>query len=159
VAGSFERTVTVLAIVLQNRLPATTGSIGRKLTRLVLTTTFAALLVAAVALVIYEAKTYREMWVPDLTTQAEILARSSAPALAFEDPKSAAATLQTLQAREPVEVVLAQPGLEATYDVVLYSEFEDKAALDAYVKHPVHQAVVPFIGAIREARQCMDYEV
>jgi heme-degrading monooxygenase HmoA len=56
------------------------------------------------------------------------------------------------------EVTLAQPGLEATYDVVLYSEFEDKQALEAYVKHPTHQAVVPFIGAIREARQCMDYE-
>jgi signal transduction histidine kinase len=69
-----------------------------------LTTTFAALLVAAVALVIYEAKTYREMWVSDLTTQAEILARSSAPALAFEDPKTASANLATLEAREPVEV-------------------------------------------------------
>jgi quinol monooxygenase YgiN len=42
---------------------------------------------------------------------------------------------------------------------VLYSEFEDKAALDAYAKHPVHQAVIPFIGAIREGRQCMDYIV
>jgi hypothetical protein len=57
------------------------------------------------------------------------------------------------------EVTLAQPGLEATYDVVLYSEFENKATLDAYVQHPAHQAVVPFIGAIREGRQCMDYEV
>lgn len=57
------------------------------------------------------------------------------------------------------EVTLAQPGLEATYDVVLYSEFEDKAALEAYVVHPTHKAVVPFIGAVREARQCMDYEV
>ena len=47
--------------VIQTRLPATSGSIGRKLTRLVLVTTFAALCVAAVALVIYEAKTYREM--------------------------------------------------------------------------------------------------
>jgi heme-degrading monooxygenase HmoA len=57
------------------------------------------------------------------------------------------------------EVTLAQPGLEATYDVVLYSEFETKEALEAYARHPTHQAVVPFIGAIREARQCMDYEV
>jgi quinol monooxygenase YgiN len=57
------------------------------------------------------------------------------------------------------EVVIAQPGLEATYDVLLYSEFEDKAALDAYATHPTHKALVPFIGAIREARQCMDYRV
>lgn len=57
------------------------------------------------------------------------------------------------------EVTLAQPDLEATYDIVLYSEFADRAALAAYIAHPVHQAVVPFIGAIREGRQCMDYEV
>ncbi|MBD8531884.1 MULTISPECIES: Dabb family protein [unclassified Massilia] len=57
------------------------------------------------------------------------------------------------------EVTLAQPGLEATYDVVLYSEFESKAALEAYAVHPTHKALVPFIGAIREGRQCMDYEV
>jgi heme-degrading monooxygenase HmoA len=56
------------------------------------------------------------------------------------------------------EVALAQPGLEATYDVVLYSEFASKEALAAYAAHPTHQAVVPFIGAVREARQCMDYE-
>jgi heme-degrading monooxygenase HmoA len=57
------------------------------------------------------------------------------------------------------EVVLAQPGLEATYDVVLYSEFESQEALAAYAGHPTHKAVVPFIGAIREGRQCMDYEI
>ncbi|MEO7494266.1 MAG: Dabb family protein [Massilia sp.] len=57
------------------------------------------------------------------------------------------------------EVALAQPGLEATYDVVLYSEFDSKASLDAYAEHPAHQAVKPFIGAVRDARQCMDYSV
>ncbi len=57
------------------------------------------------------------------------------------------------------EAVLAQPGLEASYDLVLYSEFADKAALDAYQDHPEHVAIKPFIGAVREARQCMDYEI
>lgn len=57
------------------------------------------------------------------------------------------------------EAALAQPGLEATYDVVLYSEFASKVALDAYQDHPDHVAIKPFIGAIREGRQCMDYEV
>jgi hypothetical protein len=57
------------------------------------------------------------------------------------------------------EVMLAQPGLEATYDVVLYSEFTDKTALEAYATHLTHKALVPFIGAIREGRQCMDYEI
>jgi heme-degrading monooxygenase HmoA len=57
------------------------------------------------------------------------------------------------------EVALAQPGLEATYDVVLYSEFASKEALDAYADHPTHQAIKPFIGAVREERQCMDYQI
>ena len=56
------------------------------------------------------------------------------------------------------EVALARPGLEATYDVVLYSVFADTAALDAYQDHPKHVAVKPFIGAVRLERQCMDYE-
>ena len=57
------------------------------------------------------------------------------------------------------EVALAQPGLEATYDIVLYSEFASREALDAYASHPTHEAIKPFIGAVREARQCMDYDI
>ena len=57
------------------------------------------------------------------------------------------------------EVALAQPGLEATYDVILYSEFASKEALAEYVAHPTHKAIVSFIGAVRDERQCMDYEI
>ena len=57
------------------------------------------------------------------------------------------------------EVMIAQPGLEATYDIVLYSEFASREALAEYIAHPTHQAVIPFIGAVREGRQCMDYEI
>lgn len=57
------------------------------------------------------------------------------------------------------EVAVAQPGLECTYDVVLYSEFASREALDAYQNHPQHVALKPFVGAVRAARQCMDYEV
>lgn len=57
------------------------------------------------------------------------------------------------------EVALARADLDCTYDVVLYSEFADKAALDAYQVHPQHVAVKGFIGAVRAERQCMDYEV
>nr|WP_080435733.1 Dabb family protein [Burkholderia ubonensis] len=58
-----------------------------------------------------------------------------------------------------LEVGLATPGLEATYDVVLVSDFVDQAALDAYQAHPVHEEVKKFVGAVREARQCIDYLV
>lgn len=56
-----------------------------------------------------------------------------------------------------LEVGLAEDGLEATYDVVLYSEFDSKEALDAYQSHPQHAALKPFFSAVRDARQCMDY--
>ena len=57
-----------------------------------------------------------------------------------------------------LEVAIAQPGLECTYDLVLYAEFDDAAALDAYQNHPRHLAVKPFVGAVRLERQCMDYQ-
>ncbi|MGN6668524.1 MAG: Dabb family protein [Trinickia sp.] len=58
-----------------------------------------------------------------------------------------------------LEVGLAAPGLESTYDVVLLSDFANRAALDAYQVHPTHQALKEFIGAVRESRECVDYEV
>ncbi|WP_028105066.1 Dabb family protein [Pseudoduganella violaceinigra] len=58
-----------------------------------------------------------------------------------------------------LEVGLAEAGLEATYDVVLYSEFDSREALDAYQSHPQHQALKPFFSAVRDARQCMDYTI
>lgn len=57
------------------------------------------------------------------------------------------------------ETAVAKPGFEATYDIVLYSEFTSRAALDEYQEHPQHVALKGFIGAVRQARQCMDYEV
>lgn len=57
------------------------------------------------------------------------------------------------------EVALAQPGRDCTADVVLNSEFESPAALDAYLQHPTHLAIKPFISAVRDTRHCMDYDV
>ncbi len=57
------------------------------------------------------------------------------------------------------EVALAQPGLEATYDLILYSEFTNKEALAEYAAHPTHKAIIPFIAAVRDERQCMDYDI
>ncbi len=65
---------------------------------------------------------------------------------------------QVVPGTHKFEVAIAQPGLECTYDLVLYSEFTDAAALDAYQNHPQHVAIKPFIGAVRLERQCMDYE-
>jgi hypothetical protein len=56
------------------------------------------------------------------------------------------------------EVGTAAPGLECTYDLVLDSTFRDREALSAYQNHPQHVAIKPFMKAVVEARQCMDYE-
>ena len=56
-----------------------------------------------------------------------------------------------------LEVSLAQPGLEATCDIIMVSQFDSVAALEAYQSHPHHVAMKPFIGAIRQTRHCMDY--
>ncbi|MDN7179808.1 Dabb family protein [Caballeronia sp. SEWSISQ10-4 2] len=57
------------------------------------------------------------------------------------------------------EVGVAQPGYEATYDVVLVSDFDNQQALQAYQVHPKHLAIKDFVAAVRESRQCIDYEV
>src|SRR5690606_41027747 len=74
-------------------------SVRRKVTVIVLVTTFVALLVSAGALLTYEARNYREFLFSDVTTQADILARTSAPAVAFNDVASAEATLAMMSSR------------------------------------------------------------
>ncbi len=44
-------------------------------------------------------------------------------------------------------------------DIALYSEFESRAALDAYQAHPLHDAVKPFVMAARDERRIVDCEV
>lgn len=43
-------------------------------------------------------------------------------------------------------------------DVVLYSEFESRQALDAYQAHPAHAEVAPFVKSVRAERRLVDYE-
>lgn len=43
-------------------------------------------------------------------------------------------------------------------DVVLYSEFRDKEALDFYQNHPLHKEIMPFIAETRSERRVVDYE-
>lgn len=77
-------------------------SIRSKFALAVLASTFAALAVAGAALVFYDLRTYQKQWVDDLLTQAEILGRASAPALAFNDPQSANENLALLKARPKI---------------------------------------------------------
>ena len=74
-------------------------SVRAKLLVLMLSTTLVALIVALFVLAIYDSRNYSEKWVADLSTQAEILGRSSAAAIAFDDPKTAHENLNLLRVR------------------------------------------------------------
>jgi hypothetical protein len=71
--------------------------------------------------------------------------------------------LEALRGRIPgmlkVEVGIDFSATDASADVVLYSEFESREALDGYQAHPEHEALKPFVSAVRVSRQLVDYEI
>jgi signal transduction histidine kinase len=77
-------------------------SIRNKVMALVLGITALALVLSAVALVIYDLQSYELQSSRDLQAQADVMGRASAPALAFDDPKSAEKDLSVMQARAQV---------------------------------------------------------
>lgn len=48
---------------------------------------------------------------------------------------------------------------DSSCDIVLYSEFVDREALEAYQINPEHEAIKPFIGRVSMERRIADYEV
>ncbi|MDB5945404.1 MAG: iron containing alcohol dehydrogenase family protein [Ramlibacter sp.] len=56
-----------------------------------------------------------------------------------------------------IEVGIDSSRVEYACDVVLYSEFESQAALDAYAVHPEHLRVKQELGDLRIARYQVDY--
>jgi hypothetical protein len=56
------------------------------------------------------------------------------------------------------EAVVAQEGLEATCDVMLYSEFASREALEAYNMHPLHLLLKSRVAPLREGRYSFDYQ-
>ena len=56
-----------------------------------------------------------------------------------------------------MEVGVDSSGIDYACDVVLYSEFESQAALDAYAYHPEHLRVKHGLADLRIARYQVDY--
>jgi stress responsive alpha/beta barrel protein len=48
---------------------------------------------------------------------------------------------------------------DTSADLVLDTDFVSRAALDVYIVHPAHQAVVPFLAEARTERRLVDFEV
>jgi CheY-like chemotaxis protein len=78
-------------------------SLRWRITLVVMTTTATALLLSATSLLIYELRSYRNAWAADLTTQADLIASSSAAALAFDDARAANEVLARLRLRPQIE--------------------------------------------------------
>jgi signal transduction histidine kinase/CheY-like chemotaxis protein len=72
-------------------------SLQRRLLAVTMLTSLVALLVALGAMVAYDLSAYHKSAVDDLTAQAELLGRSSAPALEFDDHKVASENLALLR--------------------------------------------------------------
>src|SRR5688572_9732872 len=88
------------------RVPRGALSLRHKLLLIVLTTSLAALAVTGAAMVIYDLRACHQSWVNDLMTQADILGRASAPALAFDDPRAAEENLALLKARPQISAAV-----------------------------------------------------
>lgn len=56
-----------------------------------------------------------------------------------------------------LEIGVDLSGVDYACDVVLYSEFESQAALDAYALHPEHLRVRQSIEGLRVTRHQVDY--
>jgi len=83
--------------------PAATGSVRFKLILTALATTFFALVVTSVCMLIYDLNSFQQGWVDDLTTQAELVATTSVPALTFNDPRTARQNLGLLRVRPQIQ--------------------------------------------------------
>ncbi len=71
--------------------------------------------------------------------------------------------LEALRGRIPgmtaIEVGIDFSTTDSSADLMLYSEFVDREALQSYQAHPEHQALIPFIGEATRERRLVDYAV
>lgn len=93
-------------------------SLRLKLIGVILVTTLAALIIALVAIITYDLRAYHRNWTADVSTQAELLGRMSASAIAFDDARVAQENLELLRLRPQVQaaaIYTARGALFASY--------------------------------------------
>ncbi|RNF86124.1 sensor histidine kinase [Montanilutibacter psychrotolerans] len=94
------------------------SSLRLKLIGVILLTTLTALIVALVAMVVYDLRAYHRSWTADVTTQAELLGRMSASAIAFDDAQVAKENLELLRLRPHMQaaaIYTARGAMFASY--------------------------------------------
>jgi hypothetical protein len=94
------------------------GSLRNKLIGVMLLTTLLAVVVALGAMIAYDLRAYHRGWIDNVSTQAEMLGRSSAPALAFDDARVARDNLAVMRFQPKVRAAAlytARGALFASY--------------------------------------------
>ncbi len=88
--------------------------------------------------------------------------RGETPAEKADSVRLLQRSFESLRGRIPgmlhLEIGVDSSHIDYACDVVLYSEFESQAALDAYAVHPEHLRVKLELADIRTARHQVDYE-
>jgi len=78
------------------------GTVRSKLILMAVSTTLVALVAAALAMLVFDLRAFQRYWTDDLMTQADIMARVTAPALAFNDDETARQNLAVLKVRPQI---------------------------------------------------------
>jgi len=78
------------------------GTVRGKLILMAVSTTFVALLAASLAMLLFDLRAFQRYWTDDLMTQADIMARVTAPALTFNDEETARQNLAVLRVRPQI---------------------------------------------------------
>jgi signal transduction histidine kinase/ActR/RegA family two-component response regulator len=94
------------------------GSVRGRMILMAVSTTLVALLSAAIAMLLFDARAFQRYWVDDLMSQADIMASVTAPAIAFNDAKAARQNLAVLRVRPQImaaAVYSANGALFASY--------------------------------------------
>lgn len=126
------------------------GTVRGKLILMALATTFVALVASSAAMLLYDLDSFQQYWVDDMTTQAEIVAAVSMPALSFNDQTAARQNLSLLRVRPQIQagaIYAANGKLFAAYAQSVQDTpvFPDKPGRPGYsiesgrlvVNHPI----------------------
>jgi signal transduction histidine kinase/CheY-like chemotaxis protein len=111
------------------------GTVRGKLILMALATTLVALLAAGAAMLLFDLRAFQRYWTDDLMTQADIMARVTAPALAFNDQETARENLAVLRVRPQIlaaAIYAANGSRFATYAAVPNATVPERPAPSGY---------------------------
>lgn len=86
------------------------SSLQRRLIGIMLATTLVTLIVALSAMIAYDLRAYHRSWIAELNAQAELLSRTTTPALSFNDTRTAQENLRLLRFTKVRAAVIYNPG-------------------------------------------------